>query len=88
MVVMTIKKRSSKPDWGSIKKYVAGQIVGQRKWVERKLTAERELRLKQCGLLDDRLDKMSNDIVEAAASVSGLATHVDDRFDEIGQSSE
>jgi hypothetical protein len=88
MVGMTIKKQSSKPDWRSIKKYVVGQIVGQRKWVERKLTAERELRMKQFGILDERLDTMSKEIVEASALVSELATHLDERFGEIGRSAQ
>jgi hypothetical protein len=86
MLVMTTKRQRSKPDWGSIKKYVVGQMIAQRGWVEKKLTAEGEVRTKQFGLLDKRLDTMSKEIVEASALVSELATHLDERFEEIDRS--
>jgi len=39
---MTIKKRRPKPDWESIKKYVAARMREQRAWLQGKLKTERE----------------------------------------------
>lgn len=68
---MTIKKRQRKPDWESIKKYVAARMREQRAWLKAKLKTEREqwkLELERRDETSERLARGLQQTLEAPDS--------------------